>query len=219
VSEFARIVYRHEGAVARVELSDPPSRNALSETMREELLVACDLIDHTPEVRTVILSGAGGDFSSGADLREFGRAASVCSARETRRAHDVYRRVLLLRCPTLALISGVAVGGGLELALACDVRIAVAGCTVGLPEVRRGFIPGGGGTQFAGRRACGRAAHALVLGGELIDDTRARGLGLLHEVHPTAGAASQRADELAGELASLDENEVAYVKRQLLELS
>ena len=219
MSAFAQIAYDRDGSVATIELRNPKTRNALSETMREELLVACDVIRATPEIRAVVLTGAGGDFSSGADLREFGLADSVCSARRVRQMHNIYRRFLTLDRPTIAVIDGVAVGGGLELALSCDIRIAVAGCRVGLPEVRRGFIPGGGGTQLVGRRTAGRAADAVVLGGSLIDAERARRYGFVHEVCLTVAEARGRAAALAVDLAHLDRDTVLLIKRRLLELS
>lgn len=216
---FEQITFERIGPVATLRLNDPATRNSISERMRDEIMVACEVIERDTTVRSVILSGVGVDFSSGANLREFGRSTSVHAARATRRMQNVYRRILSFDRPTIAVLNGIAVGGGLELALACDVRIASVKCVLGLPEVRRGLIPGGGGTQTIARRTSGRAADDLVLGGELVDAEEGRRRGLIHEVVPSPEAAATRAMDLASDLATLERDHVVIVKRQLLMLS
>lgn len=216
---FACLEFEHRDAIALIGLREPATRNAISEAMRDELLEACAVVEAHPDMRAVVLYGAGDVFSSGANLREFGRATSVVEARRARGARNAYRRVLMLPLPTVAAMATVAVGGGLELALCCDVRVAAVGTRLGLPEVRRGFIPGGGGTQLVARRAGVRPADRLVLEGALIGAEEARRLGLVHEICPSPEAALARAVELANDLAEADPAAVAHVKRVLLAAS
>ena len=213
------IEFEHHAHVAVMRLNRPSVRNAISNALRDELLALLDVVALDPEIRAVIIRGAGRNFSSGADLREFGEATSVHSARAARRTHSVYRRVLLLDKPSVALLEGAAAGGGLELALSCDVRIATRDARVSLPELFRGFIPGGGGTQLISRRAGIRPpTHMLYLGGGL-DAEKARFHGLVHEIYDTRHAAEARALTLASELATLDPTAVADLKRLLINAS
>jgi enoyl-CoA hydratase len=210
---FDRLRFERVGAVAVIGLDEPATRNAISEALREQLLVALDVAEADPGIAALVLRGEGGNFSSGAHLGEFGRARSVASARAVRRARNPYRRVLHLPLPVVALVEGAAIGGGLELALSCDVRIATADALAGLPEVRRGFIPGGGGSQLAGRRA---GAGRLALEGCAVGADAALRLGIFHELYPDAAAARHRALDLAARLAAGDGRRLARAKALLL---
>jgi enoyl-CoA hydratase len=180
--------------------------------MRSELLVACDLVECDDEARVVVLRGDGDAFSTGADLREFGRMTSVVSARRSRELANPYRRLLYLRRPTIAVIDGPAAGGGLELALCCDIRIGTRSSSFGLPEVRRGFIPGGGGTQLPRRRCGRRDGGRLALDGRMIDAGEARRLALIHELVPTRQEADRRGVELAAQLATSPASSLAVIR-------
>lgn len=216
---FNPISFERRGAVALVGLDDPATRNAISEAMRDELLTACLVVEEDPGLRALVLHGTAAMFSSGANLREFGRLATIASAREVRNAHNIYGRILRLPVPTVAVIETVAAGGGLELVLSCDVRIAVADARLGLPEVRRGFIPGGGGTQLPLKRAGARPVERPVLEGELISAEEARRLGLVHETAATPEEAWRRALAIADDAAQCDSEAMRRAKRVLLACS
>jgi enoyl-CoA hydratase len=134
-----------------------------------------------------VLTGAGGTFSAGADLRklplqlpERGPGATLAIAR-------LFERVALDK-PVIAAVEGAALGGGCELALACDLRVAAEGAQLGLPEVRRGLIPGWGGTQRLARLVGPARAKALILTGLPVDAAEAHRIGLVDRVAPTGGA-------------------------------
>ncbi|QZX98827.1 enoyl-CoA hydratase/isomerase family protein [Halobaculum rubrum] len=171
--------------VATVTLSRPDARNALNAQLREELKRVLDAIEREDSgVRVVVLTGAdeAGAFVAGADVTELRERDTT----EQRRASDrprVYERVADLRRPVIARINGHALGGGCELAQACDVRIAHERATLGQPEINLGLIPGGGGTQRLVRLVGEGQAMKLICSGELIDAEEAADIGLVDEVH------------------------------------
>ena len=197
------------GKIARLTLCNPMNRNAITEHMRDTIYLALEAVEIDPTIRVLTIKGCGPDFSSGADLREFGRSTDVYEARRTRALRSIFNRILAFPRPTVAAVSGVAVGGGLELVLACDVRIADPTARFGLPEVRRGFIPGGGGTQLVTRRAGPSQRWDQVLSGELIDAPAAHRLGWVHEVCTDRPDLERRVTEIERRLADLEPDHVA----------
>jgi E-phenylitaconyl-CoA hydratase len=175
---------KHEGNVACVTLNRPEKRNAVDDATRDALATAFAGFDEDAAIRVVIFTGAGTAFCAGVDLATPGNvpahAASVATPVVTRprlsAPLDAFSK------PVIAALNGVAVGGGLELALACDIRIAATGARFGLPEVRIGSVPGSGGTQrLAG--AVGRSLAAQMLfTGETITAEQALAAGLVSEV-------------------------------------
>lgn len=141
-------------------------------------------------------------FCVGADIDEFEKTQSADDAREGVRAgHELFARIRALPFPTVAAINGAALGGGLELALACDFRILVEGAEVGLTEVKLGIMPGAGGTQRLPRLIGEARAKELILLGRRISAARALEIGLVHQVVPRAGLAAA-VDALLAELAT-----------------
>jgi enoyl-CoA hydratase len=217
--------------VVTVTLSRPDARNALDARLREELVRVLDAVDADggrdadPDdtdadagderlpARVVVLTGddAGGAFAAGADVREL-RERSLLEQREASRRPRIYERVESLRQPVVARINGHALGGGLELALACDVRIAHERAKLGHPEINLGLIPGGGGTQRLPRLIGEGQAMRLVLSGELVDAAEAADIGLVEEVHGDDGL-DERVDELAGRMAAKSPVALATAKR------
>ncbi|EPL14576.1 enoyl-CoA hydratase/isomerase family protein, partial [Pseudomonas sp. CF161] len=128
------------GNILVVTLDNPPV-NALGVEVRRGLLAAIEQADNDPEVKGVLLVGAGRHFAGGADIREFGKPPQPPSLPE------VVNRIESCHKPVVAAIKGVALGGGLEVALAAHYRLAVSGSRLGLPEVLLGLLPGAGGTQ------------------------------------------------------------------------
>ncbi|MGH7813704.1 MAG: enoyl-CoA hydratase/isomerase family protein [Candidatus Binataceae bacterium] len=174
--------YERRGAVAVVTLNRPERLNAYNLTMRDGLFEAFGAIHDDPGVRAVVLQGAGAAFSTGGDLAEFGLAPSPIVARWARFRRDVWGLMRALPIPTIAAIHGYTVGGGLEMALLCDVAIAADDVKLCLPETGAGMIPGVAGTQTAARRlGIGRALD-LCLTGRWIDARQALSIGLVAEV-------------------------------------
>jgi 3-hydroxyacyl-CoA dehydrogenase len=158
--------------IATVTLSNPPV-NALSHAIRAGLMAAIDRIEKDHTIRGGILIGAGGSFIAGADIREFGQPP------QEPHLPDVVRRLDGMTKPMVAAISGVALGGGLEVALGCSHRLATPDARLGLPEVNLGIIPGAGGTVLLPRVIPADRALEMIAGGKPVSATTAHGLGLV----------------------------------------
>ena len=180
------VLYARRGPVAVVTLNRPAQFNAYNMAMRDELFQILGAIHDDREVRAMVLRGAGQAFSTGGDLAEFGMAPSPIVARWVRFRRDVWGMLRGMPIPTLAAIHGYTVGGGLEMALLCDLAIAADDTRLSLPETGAGMIPGVAGTQTAARRlGLGRALD-LCLTGRWIDAQDALLVGLVAEVVPLA---------------------------------
>jgi len=190
-----------DGQVMVVTLDRPEALNAISTALARALAVALEPLGTRPEVRAVVLTGAGDRaFCVGADLKErhgFADHDWFVQREVFRRAFAALRRCPL---PTVAAVFGHALGGGAELALACDLVVAAEDTRIGLPEVRLGLVPAGGGTQLLVRRVGRAAAKDLVLTGRSVDAAGAERLGLVDRVVPRAqvhAAATGLAAEIA----------------------
>jgi enoyl-CoA hydratase/carnithine racemase len=190
------------GRVATVTLNRPEVLNAISTELALALAEAVEPLTTDPGVRAVVLTGAGDRaFCVGADLKQragFDDHGWFVQREAFRRGFAAVRRCPL---PTVAAVSGFALGGGTELALACDLIVAATDATFGLPEVRLGLVPAGGGTQLLARRVGRSAARDLVLTGRRVDAEEARRLGLADRVVPRGevlAAATALAAEIAG---------------------
>lgn len=191
-----------ETGVATLTIDRPEARNAMNDAVREELKRAMAAIDAAAAVRTVVLTGSedADAFVAGADVRDL-QGRDPLEQREKGERPRVYETVAEAAVPVVARINGHALGGGCELAQACDVRIAREGATLGQPEVTLGLMPGGGATQRLPRLVGPGQARRLVLSGEAIDAEEAARIGLVEEVHPP-GAFDERVYELAGRIAA-----------------
>lgn len=175
-----------EPRVLWLTLNRPRVLNAYDRAMRDALFEGLELARVDEDVGVVVLRGAGRAFSSGGDLAEFGTAPSAVRAREIRRVRDVWGRLSRLPAVTLASVHGVAAGGGLEMALLCDLVLCSRDARLTLPETGLGAIPGVGGTQTLPRVVGeGRAASLLLLG-ESLDGARAARIGLASQAVPAA---------------------------------
>src|SRR5260370_12940130 len=185
-ASFRAVLFEKRDGVAWVTLNRPDQLNAYNVAMRDDLFEILSAIHEDREVRAMVLAGAGKAFSTGGDLSEFGTAPSPVVARWVRFRRDVWGMMRALPIPTVAAIHGYTVGGGLEMAVLCDVAIAADDCKISLPETGAGMIPGCAGTQTAARRlGLGRALD-LCLTGRWIDAQDALLVGLVAEVVPVA---------------------------------
>ena len=190
-----------ENGVATVRLANPPV-NAISQDVRGDLADAVDVFDED-EVRVGVVAGGDDVFSVGADVGLFETARDWTTAEfrtNSRVLGRAFERIETTETPVLAAIEGTCVGGGLELALACDVRIAAPDATLGFPEHNIGLIPGlGGCSRFVHLVGPGRAKD-MIFSGDLIDGERAEEVGLVERVadDPDAAAAEYAADLLDG---------------------
>jgi 3-hydroxyacyl-CoA dehydrogenase len=189
------IRYRCEDSLALIGLRGGPV-NALCQALREQLLQACERAAVDARVQAIILHGEGAVFSAGADIGEFGKAASSAEPGLS----NLLVRLTEIDKPLIAAIGGLALGGGLELALACGYRVAAAGVRLGLPEIKLGLLPGAGGTQRLPRLIGAVAALEMVVSGQPVDAPRALALGLVDRVAPDADSLLDTARGLAEDL-------------------
>ncbi|GIV79234.1 enoyl-CoA hydratase/isomerase family protein [Litorilinea aerophila] len=172
-----------DGPVAILTLNRPEKLNALTPAMLQRLAELADRLEQHPDVRVAVLTGEGRAFCVGADIHAWAEASPLQMWREwTRMGHRVFARLADLPQPVLAALHGYAFGGGLELALAADLRLAAADCQLAFPEVRLGTIPGWGGTRRLPALVGPARAKELVLTGNPIDAARAAQWGLVNEV-------------------------------------
>ena len=209
---------RYEAAdgVATVTLNRPDVLNAMNQGMREALTRRFTALATDDDVRVIVVTGAGERaFSVGADVREFVAPQTPVRFRDQRRRVDF--RQVMDRCPQpiIAAIRGYALGGGLELALACDIRVAGDDAQLGLTEINLAIIPGGGGTQRLPRLLGRGKALELILTGARIDAPEARRLGLVERVVPAAEV-RQQATALARELAGKAPVALRYAKEAVV---
>ena len=172
-------VERH-GAVALARLDRPDARNALSPELMEELAALVESFDLDPEIRCVVIAGSDEYFAAGADIKAMAdRSFQDVMEAPTRL---FWKRLAAIQTPMIAAVSGYALGGGLELALACDMIVAHPAAELGQPEILLGLIPGGGGTQRLTHPIGKQRAMELVLTGRRITAPEAHAMGLLNAV-------------------------------------
>jgi enoyl-CoA hydratase len=195
-----RVLREMRGAVALVRLNRPQVLNALDTATLEALEACCGQIAADPAVCAVVLTGEGRAFAAGADIAEMQGHGPLEAERFSRLGHRALAALEALAVPVIAAVNGAALGGGCELALACDWIYASEAARFGQPEVKLGLIPGFGGTSRLPRRVGVAWARELVLSGEPIDAATALRIGLVNRVFPPAeliGAALAAGEAIA----------------------
>jgi enoyl-CoA hydratase len=196
------VVRRSEHGLCRITVQRPDKLNALDTDTLQALHAAFDTAAADPAVRVVVLTGAGEKaFVAGADIAAMATLDAAGGLAFSRLGQRLMQRIEAMDKPVIARINGYALGGGLELALACHLRIAAARARLGLPEIGLGLLPGFGGSQRVTRLAGRAAALELCLGGEPIPAARAETLGLVHRV-VADDALDAEVDALAARLAA-----------------
>ncbi len=195
--------------VAQITLARPEKLNAITPEMAAEIARICGAVDHDEAVRAVLVVGAGDRaFSAGSDLDSLAAYPSAWQFRNRVEYATAFRN---LRKPVVAAVKGWVLGGGAEIALAADIRIADTTARIGFPEVMRGWVGGGGASQLLPRLVGYGQAMRLLLTGEPLDAAQAQALGLVEEV-VDAGGAEARARELCARLAGFSPVAVQSVK-------
>ncbi|MER2537023.1 MAG: enoyl-CoA hydratase/isomerase family protein [Rhizobiaceae bacterium] len=210
--------WRHGGRIALVELNRPPA-NAIGLLQIEQLSTVLSEIEASHECRVVIFHSSGRFFSAGADIKLMAEHVDHREGAEAMAAmgaamQAAFGRVEKLPVVTIAAITGICVGGGLELALACDMRVADGGASTGFPEMRIGLLPAAGGTQRLTRIAGPAVASRLILTGEIIPAGKAHGYGIFQEL-AEPGKALEKAMELAGMVSAAPRVTIEAIKRCL----
>jgi enoyl-CoA hydratase len=202
--------------VATLTLNRPKVRNALNAALLDALAAALHAAEADPQVRAIILTGSGEKaFAAGADIAELSALPnSVVGAALSRRGQALTRSMELLRTPIVAAVNGFALGGGCELAMAADIRIASDNAAFGQPEVNLGLIPGYGGTQRLSRYVGRGMAMYLCLTGEIVNAQEALRIGLVQRVVPLADLLTE-ARRVAGLIAAKAPLAIAAAKRAI----
>jgi enoyl-CoA hydratase/carnithine racemase len=199
--------------VALLRLNSPETRNALSTQMREQLLAALERFDQDPEVHCMVIAGSEKIFAAGADIRAM--AERAVDAPPDPEGAAFWHRLAAIETPLVAAVSGYALGGGCELAMACDMIVADEGARFGQPEITLGIIPGGGGTQRLTRAIGKQRAMEYVLTGRHFNAQMAAGWGLVNKAIGK-GAWLTEALELARTVAERPPLATKLAKRAVL---
>lgn len=204
-----------DGQIATLTIDRREKRNPLSEQVKSDLIGALGHVEHETDARVVVLTGAGDEsFVSGGNIDDF-------QGRSPQEHHDllevpaIYEYVERFPKPVIAAINGYALGGGCEMAMACDVRVSADSAKFGQPEINLGIIPGGGGTQRLRRLIGEGLTMDLVLTGRIIDAEEAREYGLVDHVVPD-DELYDKANELAEQMAEKSPIALQYAKEAVL---
>lgn len=208
-----KVEVQPDQGVARLTITRPEALNALNRQVLDDLSEAVGALEDDPRVRVLVVTGAGRAFVAGADIAEIAALAGGAAAEAfSRQGQGVFDRLAASRLVSIMAINGYALGGGLELALAGDLRLIAESARVGLPEIGLGIIPGFGGTQRLARLIGEGRALELVLTGRQIPAAEAWRLGLANQVVPDAELPAS-AERLAQELAAKAPQALAAAKR------
>ena len=197
------IIVQKEGAVTTIQLNRLPKKNSFNNAMRHEVETALQDLTNDPKQKAVIVTGGEEVFCAGADIGEILEASTAeLTYKHAREFQLLFDQIEALPQPVIAAVAGYALGGGCELALACDFRIASEGTRFGLPEIKIGAFPGGGGTQRLPRLIGTSKAKEMILTGDMIGVEEALACGLVMKVVPK-GKLLEEAEGLATKLAAL----------------
>lgn len=183
---YENILLNKEDKVSIIIINRPESLNALNAKTIQELSSAFDELDSDTDCRAIIITGSGEkSFVAGADIKEFSDFGQDKAEELARTGHNsLFNKIENLSKPVIAAVNGFALGGGLELAMACHIRYASENAKLGLPEVTLGLIPGYGGTQRLPKLIGKGLANEMIFSAKMISAQRAKEIGLVNEVYP-----------------------------------
>ena len=209
---YKTLIYEKKDNIGLLTINRPDKLNAISNELTAELRSLLDELEKDNDLRVVIITGAGDKaFVAGADIKELVERDSRLGRQVSSERQEIFSRIENLPVPVIAAVNGYALGGGLEIALACNIRICSEKAQFGAPEVKLGIIPGDGGTQRLPRLVGLGRAMEMILTGDFIDAQEAYRIGLVNEVVPAEDLMG-RAMELAKKIASRPPLAVRYAK-------
>ena len=212
---YTTINLRNEQTTTWITLDRPDKLNAINATMLQELSEALDTIEKDMNVRCVIITGEGEKaFSAGADIKELQKLTQETAAEFSMKGQQVFSQVEALSKPVVAAINGYALGGGLELALACDFRLASNNAELGSPEIKLGMIPAWGGTQRLAKIVGLAEAKRLIMLGDRVKAEEAQKMGLVDKVVPQNKLKTE-AEALAQRLCECPPAALKYAKHAI----
>lgn len=213
--DFETILFKSDGPVGTITINRPDALNALNSTVFAELYELLDRIARDGEIRVVVLKGAGEKaFVAGADIREMAGMSRTQAEARSWNGMRLYDRMRRLPQPLIASIQGYALGGGMLIALACDIRIASTAASFGYPEIRLGIFPGTGGTVLIDRLLGAAASRAICILGERLAAERAYQLGIVTKL-VLPGELAAATQEAAATIAGYSSVALRELKRAL----
>ena len=216
ISSEELLIYEEFDDIAILTLNRTHHLNALNTTVFDVMLKVISALD-TTKIAALIITGAGDKaFVAGADIYEMSTLSKRFGEELSRKGNEVFRKIETLPIPVIAAVNGYALGGGVELAISCDIRICSTNAIFGMPEVKLGINPGFGGTQRLARLIGQGMAKQMIYGGNYIDALEAKRIGLVNEVYPQAELMEQ-AKKLAKAIAKNGRNAVASSKKAINE--
>jgi enoyl-CoA hydratase len=209
---YNTLIYEKKETIGLLTINRPDKLNAISNELTEELEIFLDDVEKDEELRVLVMTGAGDKaFVAGADIQELVERDALIGRRVSRKRQEIFARIENLSVPVIAAVNGYALGGGLELALACSIRICSERAQFGAPEVKLGIIPGDGGTQRLPRMVGLGRAMEMILTGDFIDAQEAYRIGLVNKVVPHE-ALMEKVMDLAEKIAQRPPLAVRYAK-------
>lgn len=209
---YKTLMYEKKENIGLLTINRPEKMNAISQELTAELSLFLDEIENDDELRVIVITGAGDKaFMAGADINELVDRDARLGRRVSRERQEIFSRIENLHVPVIAAVNGYALGAGLELALACSIRICSEMAQFGAPEVKLGIIPGDGGTQRLPRLVGQGKAMEMIITGDFIDAQEAYRIGLVNKVFPPEKL-KEEAMELAKKIASRPPLAVRYAK-------
>lgn len=214
IVEPGAVLIERDGPIGRVILNRPSRINAIDDSIRQGLPEALRKLDDDVDVRVIVIRGNGPrGFCAGADIREERGPETPVEAHRRMRAKSWIECFERLSTPTIAAVHGVCMGGGFELALACDIRLASADAVFALPETGLGLIPGAGGTQRLPRLIGVGPALDLMLSNDRIDGREAKRLNIVTRLHDSVDELFEAADALAHRIASKPPTATSFARK------
>ena len=211
---FENLMFKKEGNIGILSINRPKALNALNSATLKEINQAIDMIEKDDEVHILILTGEGRAFVAGADISEM-KVLNAHEAREfAKLGSGTFRKIELMEKPVIAAVNGFALGGGCELSMCCDIRIASEKAKFGQPEVGLGIIPGFAGTQRLSRLVGLGRAKELIFTADMIDANEAYRIGLVNKVVP-AEELMNEAMGLANKILSKGQLAVRFAKTSI----
>ena len=181
---YNNVLFAVEAGVATLTFNRPDRLNALNAETMAEVAAVLEQTARNPEIRVLLMTGQGRAFIAGADINEFLQFDPLTARQFADAAHEIAYKLEQLPIPVIACVNGFALGGGLEMAMACDFIYAADTARLGQPEINLGIIPGFGGTQRLSRLVGKGVAKEMVLTGRMVDAAEAKTLGLVAQVFP-----------------------------------
>lgn len=211
---YENVLLTKEGKIGVLTINRPDVLNSLNSNLLDELNDAIDSIKKDDDIYVLIITGAGKAFIAGADIGEMKNFNSDEARTFAEKGINLFRKIELLKIPTIAAVNGFALGGGCELCLSCDIRVASEKAKFGQPEVGLGIIPGFGGTQRLSRLVGSSMAKELIFTGDVIDTKKAEKIGLVNKVVPHDYLMSE-AFNISSKIVTKGQLSVRYAKESI----